>query len=100
MGPISDLMDMVPGMKGKIKGINPDEKQLGRTEAIIHSMTPKERRHPNIMNASRRKRVAKGSGTSIQDVNRLLKSFEDFKKMMKQFGKSKKPSLGNFRFPM
>ena len=100
MGPISDLMDMVPGMKGKMKGVNPDEKQLGRTEAIIKSMTSQERRRPHIMNASRRKRVARGSGTSIQEVNKLLKSFEEFKKMMKQFGKGKKPSLGNLRFPM
>jgi signal recognition particle subunit SRP54 len=100
MGPLSDLLEMVPGAKGRLKGVSFDEKQLSRTEAIIQSMTPKERRNPQIMNASRRKRVALGSGTSIQDVNRLLKSFEDFKKMMKQFGKGKKPSLGNFRFPM
>jgi signal recognition particle subunit SRP54 len=100
MGPLTDLMDMVPGMKGKMAGVNPDERQLGRTEAIIQSMTPKERRQPSIMNASRRKRVAKGSGTTIQDVNRLLKSFEEFKKVMKQFGKGKRPALGNLRFPM
>lgn len=100
MGNLSEIMDMVPGVKGKMKGLNPDEKQLGRTEAIIQSMTPKERQRPSIMNASRRKRVAKGSGTSVADVNRLLNSFEEFKKMMKRFGKGKRPALGNFRFPM
>ena len=66
MGPISDLMDMVPGMKGKMKGVNPDERQLGRTEAIIQSMTPKERKHPHIMNASRRKRVAKAAAPAFR----------------------------------
>lgn len=86
MGPLEDLLKMLPGAN-KIKGLNNisiDEKQIDRLEAMIYSMTPAEREHPEIINSSRKKRIAKGSGTSIQDVNRLLKQFEDVKKMMKQ----------------
>jgi signal recognition particle subunit SRP54 len=87
MGPLDQLLDMMPGMN-KIKG-NPnfkiDEKQIGRTEAIAKSMTKAEKVKPDIINYSRRKRIAAGSGTSVADVNRLLKQFEDMKKMMKQF---------------
>ncbi|MBB5149891.1 MULTISPECIES: signal recognition particle protein [Ureibacillus] len=97
MGPLEDLLKMLPGAN-KIKGLNNiqiDEKQIDRLEAIIYSMTPEERERPEIINASRKKRIANGSGTSIQDVNRLLKQFEDMKKMMKQMtsmaqGKGKK----------
>jgi signal recognition particle subunit SRP54 len=85
MGPLDQLMDMMPGM-GKMKGnMKVDEKQMSRVEAIVKSMTTTEKRKPEILNAGRRKRIANGSGTSIQDVNRLLKQFEDMKKMMKQF---------------
>ncbi len=76
----------MPGAN-KIKGlenVKVDEKQMGRVEAIIYSMTPAEKTNPEIINASRKKRIAKGSGTSIQEVNRLLKQFEEMKKMMKQ----------------
>jgi len=69
-------------MKGNMKI---DEKQLSRSEAIVKSMNKQEKRQPEILNASRRKRIAEGSGTSIQDVNRLLKQFEEMRKMMKQF---------------
>ncbi|WP_339063377.1 signal recognition particle protein [Tepidibacillus marianensis] len=98
MGPLDDLLGMIPGMN-KIKGIKDlkvDDKQLSHVEAIIRSMTKAEKEHPEILNANRRKRIAKGSGTTIQDVNRLLKQFEDMRKMMKQFssmtkkGKKKK----------
>jgi len=97
MGPLEDILKMLPGAN-KIKGLDNvkvDEKQMGRIEAIIYSMTPAEKKNPEIMNASRKKRIAKGSGTSIQEVNRLLKQFEDMKKMMKQMtgmtqGKGKK----------
>lgn len=85
MGSLEDLLKMIPGFN-KIKGLNNiqiDEKQIDRLEAIIYSMTPEERAHPEIINSSRKKRIAKGSGTSIQDVNRLLKQFEEMKKMMK-----------------
>jgi signal recognition particle subunit SRP54 len=87
MGPLDQLLDMMPGMN-KLKG-NPnfkiDEKQIARTEAIAKSMTKVEKRKPDIINYSRRKRIAAGSGTTVADVNRLLKQFEDMKKMMKQF---------------
>ncbi|WP_077309634.1 signal recognition particle protein [Terribacillus halophilus] len=86
MGPLDDLLDMLPGA-GKMKGmknVQLDEKQLVYVEAIIQSMTRKERQEPSLINASRKKRIAKGSGRSVSEVNRLLKQFEDMKKMMKQ----------------
>lgn len=86
MGPLEDLMAMIPGankMKG-LKNAQLDEKQLAHVEAIIQSMTKKERVNPDIMNASRKRRIAKGSGTSVSQVNRLLKQFNEMKKMMKQ----------------
>ncbi|MGB7604074.1 MAG: signal recognition particle protein [Lutisporaceae bacterium] len=86
MGSLSSLVEMIPGMNSsKMKGLQVDDKELVRTEAIIKSMTKKERTEPSIINASRRKRIAAGSGTTIQDVNKLLKNFEQTKKMMKQF---------------
>lgn len=96
MGSMQDLLGMIPGLNAKkLGGIQLDEKQIPRTQAIIQSMTPKERMNPSIINASRRRRIAAGSGTRIQDVNQLLKSFEELKKMMKQMtdmtrGKGKK----------
>lgn len=95
MGNMRDMLDMIPGMSGKLKGVNldVDEKKIERTKAIILSMTPKERRNPQILNASRRRRIAKGSGTEVQDVNRLLNQFEQTKQMMKQI------SRGKFKFP-
>ncbi len=85
MGSMQDILSMIPGISGnKLKGIQLDEKQIPRTQAIIQSMTPKERINPAIINASRRKRIAAGSGTRIQDVNQLLKSYEELKRMMKQ----------------
>jgi len=86
MGPLDELLKMMPGAN-KIKGLENakvDEGQMGRVEAVIQSMTTAERNTPEIINANRRKRIAKGSGTTIQDVNRLLKQFEDMKKMVKQ----------------
>jgi signal recognition particle subunit SRP54 len=88
MGPLSQLMEMVPGMKGRIPaGAEPDEKSLGKVEAIIRSMTTEERRKPHILNGSRRKRIAAGSGTLVQDVNRLLKDFQMMQNLMKRMGK-------------
>jgi signal recognition particle subunit SRP54 len=80
---------MIPGLAGKMKGGMPEisEKQVARTKAIIQSMTPKERRNPDIIKASRRKRIAAGSGTSIQEVNQLLKQFEMTKNMMHRMQK-------------
>ncbi len=86
MGPLDQLAGMIPGMN-KMGAVAVDEKALARVEAIVNSMTPEERRHPNVIDGSRRKRIARGSGTTVQDVNRLLKQFETMKKMMKQFGK-------------
>ncbi|MGG3451361.1 MULTISPECIES: signal recognition particle protein [Bacillaceae] len=86
MGPLDEILKMLPGAN-KMKGLNNvqvDEKQIGRVEAIIRSMTREEKQQPEIINSGRRKRIATGSGTSIQEVNRLLKQFEDMKKMMKQ----------------
>lgn len=87
LGPLDQVLGMMPGM-GQLKGVKNltvDEKQMGRVEAIIKSMTQEEKLKPAIINASRRRRIANGSGTSLQDVNRLLKQFEDMRKMMKQF---------------
>ena len=86
MGPLEQVIGMIPGA-GKVGQVAVDEKALTKVEAIIASMTPQERRNPNVIDGSRRKRIARGSGTSVQDVNRLLKQFESMKKMMKQFGK-------------
>lgn len=83
MGSMQDLLAQMPGMN--MKNIQLDEKAMGRTEAIILSMTPKERENPNIIGASRKKRIANGSGVKVEDVNRLLKSFDQMKAMIKQF---------------
>lgn len=85
MGNIKDLMGMIPGMGKMVKDIDVDENSFKSIEAIIHSMTPEERERPEVLNGGRRKRIAQGSGTSIQDVNRLIKQFEDMRKMMKMF---------------
>lgn len=102
MGPLDEILGMMPGA-GKMKGLKDlkvDEKALGKVEAIVRSMTPKEKHQPEVINASRRKRIATGSGTTVQDVNRLLKQFEDMKKMMKQMTQmsSKKKKKG-FKLP-
>src|SRR5690625_272746 len=102
MGPLEDLMAMIPGankMKG-LKNAQLDEKQLVHVEAIIQSMTKKERQDPSLMNASRKKRIAKGSGTSVSQVNRLLKQFDEMKKMMKQMTNMQKGKKGKgMKFP-
>lgn len=101
MGPLDEILKMLPGA-GKIKGLENakvDEKQMGRIEAIIYAMTPQEKTNPEIMNGSRKKRIAKGSGTSIQEVNRLLKQFEDMKKMMKQMSGMQQKGKKKMNFP-
>lgn len=91
MGSLTDIMGMIPGVNSKqLKDINVNDKDMGRVEAIILSMTKEERTKPEIIDASRRKRIAKGSGTKVQDVNRLLKQFKETKKMMKQFANMEK----------
>ena len=85
MGPLSGLLDMLPGggqMAKQVAGVDLDESFLTHSEAIVLSMTPAERRNPDILNGSRRRRIAKGSGTSPADVNRLLNQFKDAKKLM------------------
>jgi signal recognition particle subunit FFH/SRP54 (srp54) len=102
MGPIGDLLGMLPGMNSKaMKGVEVNDKDLVRTKAIIQSMTPKERQTPDIINGSRKKRIATGCGVHVSEVNRLLKQFEQTKKMMKQFGGMEKKMKrgGGFKFP-
>ena len=102
MGSIGSLLEMLPGANKKmLKGMNLDaaEDQTRQTEAIIQSMTPEERQKPGIINGSRRKRIAMGSGTTVSDVNRLLKGFEQTRKMMKQMGNMTKSKKGRFKLP-
>ena len=88
MGPIENLMGMIPGVnQAALKDVKVDEKQLDRIEAIILSMTPEERDKPDLINSSRKQRIAKGSGMKVEDVNRLLKQYDQMKQMMKQFSK-------------
>jgi signal recognition particle subunit SRP54 len=98
MGSLSSIIGMLPGVPGmkELKNVQVDDKQLDRIEAMIFSMTPKERRHPDIIQGSRRQRIARGSGTSVQDVNSLLKQYREMQKMLKMFagGRTK-----GFRLP-
>ena len=91
MGNLDQILAMLPGVKaGSLKDVSVDEKQMARTEAIVLSMTPAERHNPSILNGSRRKRIADGSGCTVEEVNRLIKQFEQMKKMMKQFSSPSK----------
>lgn len=102
LGPLDEILGMMPGVNSKaLKGLNVDEKEIGKIEAIIKSMTKQERETPEIINSSRRKRIAIGSGTNVQDVNRLLKQFKETKKMMKRFSDMSKPmkKKGKLGFP-
>lgn len=103
MGGLQDILSMLPGMGNQLKDIEIDEKQIGKTEAIIRSMTREERANPDIVNPSRKKRIAKGAGVDIADVNKLYKQFEQGRKMMKQMsgmmGGKKKHGFGNFKLP-
>ena len=105
MGGLEEVMNMLPGMGfgDKLKGAElPDEKAMGRVEAIIYSMTPEERRNPSILNVSRKNRIAAGAGVNIAEVNRLVKQFEQSKKLMKQMSgmmSGKKAKRGMFKFP-
>lgn len=105
MGPLSQVMNMLPGMNTKaLQGVDMEkgEKEMKKNEAIIRSMTKREREEPSIINGSRRKRIATGSGTSVQEINRLLNSFEDMKKMFKMLadgGKHGGKGMGKFKMP-
>jgi signal recognition particle subunit SRP54 len=96
MGPMSQVLGMVPGFRNvaKAKDLQVDDGQLERVEAIIRSMTLHERRNPDVINGSRRRRIAAGSGTSVQEVNQLLSQFKQMRKLMKQMGSGRMPALG------
>ena len=89
MGSLKSLLGMVPGIGANLKNADVDDKQLVKVESIIQSMTKMERSNPKILNGSRRMRIAKGSGNSIQDINRLVKQFKEMGKMMKMFKSNK-----------
>jgi signal recognition particle subunit SRP54 len=102
MGPLEDLLGMIPGMGKQLKGMpgEIDEKEFGKIEAIINSMTPAERKNTDLINGSRKKRIARGSGTRVQDVNRLIKQFDDSRKLMKQFADAGRKGKKGIPFKM
>ncbi|MBM3679525.1 MAG: signal recognition particle protein, partial [Actinobacteria bacterium] len=93
MGPLKGVMKLIPGMGKQLDGLDVDEKQMARVEAIVLSMTPRERALPHLINGPRRRRIAAGSGTSIEEVNRLLQARKQMAKMMRSMGKGKMPTL-------
>ena len=93
MGPVKGILKLLPGVGQQLDGIDIDEKQMARVEAMVLSMTPHERRLPHVINGPRRRRIAAGSGTTIDDVNKLLAARKQMQKMMKQMGKGKMPVL-------
>jgi signal recognition particle subunit SRP54 len=95
MGPLSSLLGMMPGLSGhQLKNLKVDERELDRVQAIILSMTPEERRRPELIKGSRRLRIARGSGTNVQAVNQLVKQFDQMRKLMRQIGRGKMPDVG------
>jgi signal recognition particle subunit SRP54 len=102
LGPLSKVMEMLPGMGGQMAKMKDqvDDRGLVRVEAILNSMTKRERAKPEILDGSRRLRIARGSGTSVQDVNRLVKQFDEMKKVMRQMkGKKGRSRMGRLPFP-
>jgi signal recognition particle subunit SRP54 len=97
MGPLDQLMGMIPGAGKALKGVQVDDGAFKHVEAIINSMTHQERSHPQVLNGSRRRRIARGSGTTIQEVNRLIKQFQMMQKMMKQMSRMRP---GNMKLKM
>jgi signal recognition particle subunit SRP54 len=93
MGPLQGVLKLIPGLGSQLKDVDVDERQLARVEAIVLSMTPQERRMPHLINGSRRQRIARGSGTTVQQVNQLMSARKQMEKMMKQMGKGKMPKL-------
>jgi signal recognition particle subunit SRP54 len=94
MGPLSSLLGMIPGFAGQqMKNVKVDEREMDRVEAIILSMTKEERRRPELIKGSRRLRIARGSGVTVQQVNQLVKQFAQMRKVMKQVGKGKMPDM-------
>jgi len=94
MGPLQGVIKLIPGLGSQLEGLDQvDERQLARVEAMVLSMTPQERRFPHVIDGSRRKRIANGSGATVQQVNQLLEARKQMAKMMKQLGKGKMPAL-------
>jgi len=95
LGPLSSLLGMIPGFAGhQLQNLKIDERELDRIQAIILSMTSEERRRPELIKGSRRLRIARGSGTNVQQVNRLVKQFDQMRKVMRQVGRGKMPDIG------
>ena len=94
MGPLQGLLGMIPGVGAQMRGMKVDERELDRIQAIILSMTPEERRRPELIKGSRRLRIARGSGTSVQAVNQIVKQFAQVRKVMRQMGRGRMPDLG------
>ena len=100
LGPLSSVLEMVPGGGELLKQVSPEDldRQLKQVEAIINSMTPQERRRPKVLNASRRKRIAAGSGTSVQEINQFIKQFQNAQRMMERLTKQGLPANIRGRF--
>ena len=95
MGPLSNLLGMIPGLGGaQLRNMKIDEREFDRLQAIILSMTPEERRRPELIKGSRRLRIARGSGTNVQQVSQLIKQFAQMRKVMRQIGRGKMPDIG------
>ena len=99
MGPLQGILKMIPGIGEQLGDVDVDEKQLGRVEAIVLSMTPQERRSPIVIDGKRRIRIASGSGTTVEQVNQLLEARKQMEKMMKQMGRGKMPALPTQQAP-
>jgi signal recognition particle subunit SRP54 len=93
MGPVKSIVGMIPGLGKQLQGLDVNENELGRVEAIVLSMTADERRRPEIINGSRRARIARGSGTTVQQVNQLMQARKQMQKVVKQLGRGKMPNL-------
>jgi signal recognition particle subunit SRP54 len=93
MGPLKGVLGMIPGLGGQLKGVDVDERELARVEAIVLSMTPRERSYPHVIDGSRRQRIARGSGSTVQEVSRLLNARKEMQKLMKRMGQGKMPTL-------
>jgi signal recognition particle subunit SRP54 len=94
LGPLQSLLGMIPGIGKELRGVKVDEREFDRIQAIILSMTPYERRHPEKINGSRRLRIAQGSGTNVQAVKQLIKQFDQMRKVMRQVSQGRMPDLG------
>src|SRR6266536_977944 len=97
MGPFQGVLKLIPGLGKQLGNVDVDEKQLARVEAIVLSMTPRERALPHVIDGSRRQRIARGSGTGVQEVNQLLAARKEMEKVMKQMGKGKMPDLAQLQ---